>query len=107
MAAPVLAVESQLSQEAMNLAAQHGIQERVREMVEITKGVFPTARRFEVYVEDDPDIPNERYIIYDVKIPEFSLDQAWEARQLWGKELLRVFSYPRNFLPVLRLDFAD
>jgi hypothetical protein len=36
-----------------------------------------------------------------------SLDQASEARELWGQELFQVFSYPRKFLPILRLDFAQ
>jgi len=107
MAAPVSTTETSTSQEVMTFAKQLGIQERLLEMVEITKDVFPAAPHFDVYIENDPDIPGEMFIVFDIRVPHLSLDQASEARELWGKELFQVFSYPRKFLPILRLDFAQ
>ena len=108
MASPVLTPGTkQFSPDLIAFAEENGVGDSLSPLLEMTRRIFPTARRIDVYLEEDPEIANERYIVYDVAVPGQSPDQATEAHHLWGKELLRVLPYPRDCLPVLRLDLAE
>jgi hypothetical protein len=107
MASVLTAGARQFSPNLIAFAAANGVLEYLVPMLEITRDIFSTARRVEVYLEEDPEIANERYIVYDVTVAKLSVEQATQGNRLWGRELLRIFPYPRNCLPVLRLDLAE
>jgi hypothetical protein len=44
---------------------------------------IPSATRFDVFVEDDPEVPF-RYIVFEVDAP-LSVEQIREADRRWGE----------------------
>lgn len=79
--------------EVVAFAREQGVEKIMTELVEWTRQVYPTATRFDVFVEDDPEIPF-RYIVFEVETP-LSVEQIREADRRWGEGWERIYPYPR------------
>jgi hypothetical protein len=68
--------------------------------------IFPTARWVKVRIDDDPEIRDERHILFEVKIPDLSLEGARRGRKAWIEELFRVCPAPLVCVFRLSLDLG-
>ncbi|HEY7157754.1 MAG TPA: hypothetical protein VH575_27605 [Gemmataceae bacterium] len=75
-------------------ARQQGVEKILKELIEWTRQVYPSATRFEVFNEDDPEIA-DRYIVFELDAP-LSLEQAREADRRWVEGWIRIYPYPRT-----------
>lgn len=80
--------------EVVAFARQQGVEKYLPELVEWTRQVYPSATRFEVFTEDDPEIV-DRYIVFDLDVP-LTVEQSLEADRRWHEGWLRIYPYPRT-----------
>ena len=80
--------------EVVTFAREQGVEKIMWELIEWTRQVYPSAKRFEVFVEDDPEIV-DRYIVFELDTP-LSVEQILEADERWHEGWLRIYPYPRK-----------
>lgn len=81
--------------EVVAFAREEGVEKYLPELIEWTRQVYPSATRFEVVTEDDPEIANDRYIVFELDVP-FDVEEALEADRRWGEGWQRIYPYPRT-----------
>jgi hypothetical protein len=92
-------------QEVLDFATEQGVAQYLPAFVELLPRVFPMARNFTVTVEDDPEIANDRHIIFDVYLPKgpdvLELYDRWdrESFPLCPTTLICVFRLITNTVP--------
>jgi hypothetical protein len=79
--------------EVVTFAREQGVEKYLPELIEWAKQVYPSATRFEVFTEDDPEIANDRHIVFELDVP-LSVEQAREADRRWGEGLFRICPAP-------------
>ncbi len=80
--------------EVVTFAREQGVEKYLPELVEWTRQVYPSATRFEVFTEDDPEI-TDRYIVFELDTP-LTVEQALEADERWHEGWLQIYPYPRT-----------
>jgi hypothetical protein len=81
-------------EEMLAFAREQGVEQYLPGLIELARQVYPGATRFEVFVEDDPDIA-DRYIVFELDVP-LSVEEALEADRRWQAGWLRTYPYPRT-----------
>ncbi len=76
-------------------AREQGVEQYLEPLIELTRQVYPTATRFEVFTEDDPEIANDRHIVFDLDVP-VTVEQSLEANSRWGEGWMEIEKYPRS-----------
>jgi hypothetical protein len=89
-AIPVTEAGGVLSGEIGAFAAQQGVEALLACLVDMTGRVFPNAREFQLSVEEDLEIADERHFVFAVRIAGMSEHQAVEASEEWHRELVRL-----------------
>jgi hypothetical protein len=87
--APVLAVPP----EVLEFAREQKVAEYLPALIELSRQLFPTARRFAIRVEDDPEIANDRHIVFEIDVP-LEVPEALEARGQWVRGLFACCPAP-------------
>jgi hypothetical protein len=70
---------------------------------ETTWRVFPTARKLTVFQEDDPELRDDRYVVFEVRVPQQDVPDFVEAKHNWNREFFRVCPAPLSHLIRLTL----
>ena len=83
-----------ISSEVVAFAREHGADQYLPELVEWARQAYPSATRFEVFLEDDAET-EDRYIVFELDAP-LSVEQALVADKVWGEGFLRIYKYPRT-----------
>src|SRR5262245_9842164 len=83
-----------LAPEVLTFAAEQGVSAYLHPVVEMTRRLFPDARKMAVYVEEDLEIPDERTLVFDVEVAGLGPEQYVEARLRWGRELFAICPAP-------------
>jgi hypothetical protein len=71
-------------------AASHGGEEYLEPLREALAGLFPTAVSASVRVYLDPELRDERHILFDVRVPGSDLGDLVKAKRTWVGELMRI-----------------
>jgi hypothetical protein len=82
--------------EVVAFAREQGVEKILTELVECTRQVYPSATRFDVFTEDDPDFP-DRYIVFELDAP-LTVEQSLEADRRWGERWLQLYPHPRTLI---------
>lgn len=72
--------------EVIQLAIEEGVEEYLPAVLEMTRRLFPSASPFEVLLDEDPEIADDRHILISVRIPG-TASEAAAARSLWCGEI--------------------
>lgn len=102
----VLTLEWTIPEEVQTFAEEKDVAAYLPALLDLTRQVFPTARRQAVYVEEDPEIADERQIVIEVDAP-LNLAQARAARRQWNTQTLKVCPTPLICLFCLSIDLVD
>lgn len=86
MIAPPESVLPTISSEACDFALEHGVSAELPVVLEMTHRLFPQAM-VSVFVEDDPEIANDRHIVILAKGVNLTVDDAVEATWDWHREM--------------------
>jgi hypothetical protein len=84
-----------VSAEVLAFAREQGVERYLPELIELARQVYPSATRFDVFTEDDPEIANDRHIVFELDVP-LTVDQAMEADRRWHEGAMRIEPYPRS-----------
>src|SRR5437762_2749214 len=106
MAAPVkLAIPTnwQWPAEIVAFANDRQIRAVLEPMLEATRRLLPTADSIQVYLENDPDIPDRRYIVFHVQVAGLRFPKTQAILQTWLDALPQGVSIPLDDLFHLRL----
>jgi hypothetical protein len=93
MIQPAVASLVALPSEVSAFAEEQGVGAYLPGVLELTRRVFPGARRFAVLVEDDPEIAGDRHIVFEVDVP-LSIPQALAAERRWSEGLFQLCPAP-------------
>jgi hypothetical protein len=74
-------------------AREQGVEQYLTPLIELARQVYSTATRFEVLTEDDPEIANDRHIVFELDVA-LDVEQALEADERWREGLFRVVPAP-------------
>ena len=97
-------VAGTFSPDVVSFAAASHVEECLQPLLQSTHRIFPTARFVKVQIDDDPEIGDDRHILFHVKVSALSLEQSRMVRNLWIEELFRICSPLRSWIFRLRLD---
>jgi hypothetical protein len=93
MIQPAVASPVALPPEVSAFAEEQGVGAYLLGVLELTRRVFPDARRFTVLVEDDPEIAGDRHIVFELDVP-LTIPQSLAAEWCWSEELFRLCPAP-------------
>ena len=80
--------------EVVSFAREQGVEQYLSPLIELARQVYASATKFEVFVEDDPEIA-DRYIVFELDAP-LNVDEAVAADHHWHEGWLRIYNYPRT-----------
>lgn len=90
--------------EVLAFAVASQVEDCLQPLLEATHRIFPTVRFVKVQIDDDPEIRDDRHILYNVQVAGLSLEQSRAAGKQWNQELFRICSPVRSCVFRLRLD---
>ena len=93
--------------EVMSLSKQLHIEDYLNKVYEMTRRMFPLARKVEVFVEDDPEIANQKYIVFQVTVPGLDAAGFLDGERRWVAELFRCCPTTVSSAFTLGLEMAD
>lgn len=107
MTAPVTpATHWQWPADVLALAAEKKVEPYLEPMLELTRRAFPTASWIKVRMQQDPELRDERCILFDVQVA-LTPQEAGTARKQWIREALGICPAPLITVFSLFLDLVD
>jgi hypothetical protein len=103
----IVAPELRWSKDVLDYATQKGVNQYLPIIGEMTQQLIPAARRIDVFIEDDPEIADLRFIVFDVHVPAWNAQQLYETQRRWNEGLLQIYPSPRWESFVLSLQPSD
>src|SRR5438270_10720524 len=79
--------------EVLAFAREQGVEPYLPRLIELAREVYPSATRFDVFTEDDPEIANDRHIVFELDVP-LDVEQALKADRHWREGLFRICPAP-------------
>jgi hypothetical protein len=70
-------------------AAEQQVHSYLDPLLDVTRRVFPAAEHVKVYLDDDPDIPNDRHIVFEVHQPCGDANEYVAGQRRWNGEAFR------------------
>jgi len=89
------------SPDVVAFAVQHNVDGYLDPLLETLRKQFPTTLATEVLLEEDPEIRDDRHIVFDVLVPGADVPDYVEAKRRWHRELFRIC--PAPLVSVFRL----
>ncbi|HEY1860959.1 MAG TPA: hypothetical protein VGG61_11420 [Gemmataceae bacterium] len=93
--------------DVLAFAAEQGATKFLEPMLEMTRRVFPNARKLSVCLEEDWEIANERWIAFEVQMAGLTPDQYVELHNQWSDGLFEACPAPQVCTFVLALDILE
>lgn len=79
--------------EVVAFAREQSVEEYLPELIELARQVYPSATRFDVFTEDDPEIANDRHIVFELDVP-LTVEEALEADRRWHRGVFQIVPAP-------------
>jgi hypothetical protein len=90
--------------EVVAFARANRVEHCLQPLLEATQRIFPTAHSVKVEIDDDPEIRDDRHILYYVQVAGLSLTESRAAARKWNDESFRICSAPLVSIFRLRMD---
>jgi hypothetical protein len=104
VSAPVAPV---VSPEVCEYARKHGIEPTVQQLIDVTPRLYPTARSIRVFMEQDAEIEELWFLVFEVEVPKVDVPDCLAAEKRWLDEKRKAYPYPRNHAIILHLIRID
>src|SRR5712692_6977827 len=79
--------------EVLAFAAEQGVAAYLPAMFETTERLFPNARRLAIRLDEDPEIANDRHIVFEVGV-RLGVLEALAAQRRWNDALFTCCPAP-------------
>jgi hypothetical protein len=70
-----------------NFAVRQQVHSYLDPLLQATHQVFPTAREVRVFLEADPEIREDRHIVFEVEVFQHDIADYVQAQHRWTDEL--------------------
>lgn len=100
---PAAVLTKPWSDEVEKFAAEKGVDQFLPAVWEMTTQMFPSALRTRLYVEEDPEIADQKYLVVDVEIAGLSDAEYCARQQSWVRRMLVICPPPIDSPFILRL----
>lgn len=80
--------------EVLEFAAQHQVADRLDPLRLALDRLFPGAHGVRVRLEEDPEIRDDRHIVFEVRVSRDEVTDFGAAKRRWHQELFRLCSAP-------------
>jgi hypothetical protein len=87
--------------DVLTFAAKHGITPYLDQLLSVTQRLFPN-RLLRVFVEEDPEIPDDCYLSFEVDITGMTVEELGATRRAWTDALYALCPFPLPGLFSLR-----
>ena len=84
----------QWSPDVLEFAARSKVEPYLTPLLQATRGLFPTAKSLKVFLDSDPEIRDDRHIVFEVEVPRADIPSYVKAQHFWVDELYRVCPAP-------------
>ena len=84
--------------EVERAAGQQGCAAALPKVWEITRRIFPDSPHIDVHVEDDPEIADLRFIVFDVFVNGWDASRLARAHWQWIEEKTDCCSTPNHIV---------
>ena len=78
-------------------ATQKGVVGYLEPLRAMTQRLFPTATQLKIYKEDDPELRDLKFVVFELHVPAGDVPDYLAARHRWDDELCQIYPYPRVF----------
>jgi hypothetical protein len=89
-AVPVSPLAHTWPADVLAFAVQNKVDAYLDPLLDATLKLFPTARSIENFLEDDPEIRDDTYIVFEVRVPRTDVPDFVQMQHAWIDELNRV-----------------
>jgi hypothetical protein len=79
-----------ISPDVLTFAVEQGVDAYLPAVLAMTQRQFPDARRIQLQIEDDPEIPGDRHLVIEVDVTALDPAGYADAKFRWGRELFQV-----------------
>jgi hypothetical protein len=93
-----------LSQGTLVFASEQGVTPYLVAVLKMSRRIFQD-RPMTVFVDEDPEIANDRHIVIDVDVTGFDAEQMFNCQQHWISDIFRYC--PATHVCVFRLAMMD
>jgi hypothetical protein len=95
MSAPVTpATDWQWPVDVLDYAAERGVQAYLEPLREAVYRVFPTVQGLRIFVEQDQELRDVRWIVFEVEVPKQDVPDFVQAVHAFGDEKRRICPGP-------------
>lgn len=95
-----------VASEVAAFAREQGVEKHLPELVALSQRIFPTASRFEILLEEDPEIADDHHIVFRLATP-LDVSQSMRADRQWIEGLCRLCPKASVCVFRLSLDLVD
>jgi hypothetical protein len=96
-----------IAPEVYAYAEEEGVTAYLQPVLEMTRQHFPDARRFDAFVEDDPELRDVRFLILRVELPPCDPVQAVERKFRWSHEVAKICTSAHALAFTLRMRVSE
>jgi hypothetical protein len=93
--------------EVVAFAAANQVEHCLQPLLEATHHIFPTADWVKVEIDDDPEIRDDRHILYNVQVAGLPLTESRVAARKWNDAAFRICPAPLVTLFRLGMDLKN
>jgi hypothetical protein len=95
MSAPVTpATAEPWPTDVLEFAAQHQVAGLLNVLHQAIDRLFPAAQEIRVRLEADPEIRDDRHLVFDVRVSRADVPDFGAAKRRWHEELFRLCPAP-------------
>jgi hypothetical protein len=95
------------SREVLEFSAAHGVTPHLDWIAELTLRMIPSVRHLSVFVEDDPSIPDFRYLMFRAEVQEFDWNRLYAIRARWTEALWEHWPEARSVSIILDIEISE
>jgi hypothetical protein len=93
-----------LTADVLAFATEQGVRPFLHPVLEMTSQIFQ-GRPLTVFVDEDPEIANDRHLVIDVDVVGFDAEQMLACQQDWINQIFHTC--PATHVCVFRLGLTD
>jgi hypothetical protein len=101
------ALETPWKEDVAEFATAKGIADSLPFLADVTMRLFPEYTRLEVFVEDDPELPDFHFVVFQVSIPLLSVEDRDARRHEWNRTMLQHCPLRADVVFLLQTDTQD